>query len=226
MHKKLVGSIILVSIGGCFGPVGPVGSIGPIGSIGPNPATFAFALEPAKPKENLNQQASDAVKDLGTNMNKAGAAIKKTMDGAEEKVKEAGRSTAAATKNAAGKMSGKKSGKASDSKAAGGAGNVGDQLEAGAKNALNNVEAGADKAEHAIVNGVKGMSKPAGTKGGASKSSDKNGGPSIGESLQEFGRNAEKAGTAMENGVKKMGAQAGKQIGKADQAIKQKTQHK
>ncbi len=38
---------------------------------------IGFAAEPAKPKENLNQRASDAVKDIGDSMNKAGAAIKK-----------------------------------------------------------------------------------------------------------------------------------------------------
>lgn len=136
------------------------------------------AAEPSKPKENLNQRASDAVKDIGDNMNKAGAAIKKSVDSPN------------------------------------------------AKHALQTVEAGADKAEHAIVTTVKGMGKQPATKAGATKSGDKNKGPSIDQSMKDLGKNVEKAGTAMENGVKKLGSEASKQVGKADQAIKKKTDHK
>ena len=147
------------------------------------------AAEPSKPKENLNQRASNAVKDIGDNMNKAGVAIKKSVDSAEKNVKDAGKGKGGTD----------------------------------AKHALQTLEAGADKAEHAIVNTVKGMGKPSATKGGAAKPGDKNKGPSLDQSMKDFGKNAEKAGTAMENGVKKLGSEASKQVGKADQAIKKKT---
>ncbi len=142
-------------------------------------------------------------------MNKAGAAIKKSVDSAEEKAKQAGKSNAA--KNNAAK---------------GGKPDVGDQLQTSAKQALKTVEAGADKAEHAIVTTVKNIGKQGATKDSAGKSANNGKGPSLDQSMKEFGKNAEKAGTAMENGVKKLGSEASKQVGKADQAIKKKTEHK
>jgi hypothetical protein len=162
----------------------------------------SLAAEPSKPKENLNQRASDAVKDIGDNMNKAGAAIKKSVDGVEEKAKQAGKNNAT------------KSGKP----------NVGDQLQTNAKNALKTVEAGADKAEHAIVTTVKSIGKQGATNS-ADKSS-KNKGPSLDQSMKEFGKNAEKAGAAMEKGVKKLGNEARQNVDGADKAIKKKTEHK
>ncbi len=95
-----------------------------------------------------------------------------------------------------------------------------------AKHALKTMEAGADRAEHAIVTTVKGIGKQGATKGSAGKSGDKSKGSSLDQSMKEFGKNAEKAGTAMESGVKKLGSQASKEVGKADQAIKKKTEHK
>lgn len=50
---------------------------------------ICLAAEPAKPKVNLNQRASDAAKDIGDNMNKAGAAIKKSVDNAGKNIKQA-----------------------------------------------------------------------------------------------------------------------------------------
>ncbi len=73
---------------------------------------------------------------------------------------------------------------------------------------------------------VKGMGKQGATNGSASKSGTNSKGPSLDQSMKDFGKNAEKAGTAMENGVKKLGADASKEVGKADQAIKKKTEHK
>lgn len=153
-------------------------------------------------------------------MNKAGAAIKKTVDNAEKQASQAGKSNSA-------KGNAAKSNAAKSNVGKGGKPDVGEQLQTDAKNALKTVEAGADKAEHAIVTTVKDIGKQGATKGSAGKAGDKNSkGPSLDQSMKEFGKNAEKAGTAMENGVKKLGSEASKQVGKADQAIKNKTEHK
>ncbi|HEY9730807.1 MAG TPA: hypothetical protein V6C89_02780 [Drouetiella sp.] len=135
----------------------------------------AIASEPAtpsvKPNQELNQRASEAVHDIGANMNKAGAAIKQTVDAAESKVSEAGKKLRGDSIKSGGSKSSSigtpKSGRTTkpDNSVSKG----GSDLEAGAKKALNTLEANADKAEHAVVNTVKGMSKQAATKGGANK---------------------------------------------------------
>ena len=96
-------------------------------------SAICFAAEPSKPKVNLNQRASDAVKDIGDNMNKAGAAIKKSVDNAGKKI------------NQAGSKPSSKSSKPGKSDA--GKPDVGERLQTGAKDALKKVEAEADKAE-------------------------------------------------------------------------------
>ncbi|MEB3067512.1 hypothetical protein, partial [Parvimonas micra] len=70
--------------------------------------------------------------------------------------------------------------------------NPGEKLETGAKDALKTVEVNADKAEHAIVNTVKGAGKSMGTKDSAPKKNDGNKGPSFQQSMNTFGKNAEK----------------------------------
>lgn len=152
-------------------------------------------------------------------MNKAGAAIKKSVDSAGKKINEAESKQSS------------KSSKAGKSDA--GKPDVGERLQTGAKDALKKVEAEADKAEHAIVTTVKDMgkkgadkSKNSATKSSGGKSATETKGPSLDQSMKEFGKNAEKAGTAMENGVKKLGSDAKREVEKADQAIKKKTEHK
>lgn len=129
-------------------------------------------------------------------MNKAGAAIKKSVDNAGKKVNPPGQP------------------------------DVGLRLQTDAKQALKKIEAGADKAEHAIVTTVKDMGKKGATKNSGGKPKNTSKGTSLDQSMKELGKNAEKAGTAMENGVKKLGSDAKKEVNKADQAIKKKVDHK
>ena len=93
-------------------------------------------------------------------MNKTGAAIKQTMDTAEAKVTEAGKKLREDSKSSKSKSVSGKSATGKSSK-------TGNQIEAGAKKALGTLEVNADKAEHAVVNTVKSMSRQAVTKSGA-----------------------------------------------------------
>lgn len=167
---------------------------------------FAFALslysgclaadETAKPTNDLGKDASNAVKTLGKESDKAEQAIRSS-------VKNLGNDN---------KKSGKNSKTSND-------------WQKDASNAMNTVGKEADKAEHSITSAVQGIGKNNNNTDKNEKGKNRSGG-SFSESMNEFGKNANKAGAAMENSMKNMGKQAGEQLGKAEHASEADNQNK
>jgi hypothetical protein len=146
------------------------------------------ADETAKPTNDLGKDASNAVKTLGKESDKAEQAIRSSVKSLGNDDKKGGK-TSKTTSN----------------------------WQKDASNAMNTVGKEADKAEHSITSAVQGIGKNSNNTVKNEKTKNLSGG-SFNESMNEFGKNANKAGAAMENSMRNIGKQAGEQIGKAEHA--------